>query len=551
MAVATRQRSLFNSRRGRIIKENLTAYAFLAPALILVFVFGLFPVAFAFFVSLHRWRRFPDAFIGVGNFERTLGNLSYVLLFWLAVGALFAALIVVRRMWQRRREDPRAFLFAIPGLAAAALTAAVTYWFFTLLPVILDIPQRLRTVAATRDTFINEMIASFSAESVLPAANLLLVLLPVTLAVIVGFMWWMRYENAPANLGRWALVFLLILMGILIFQANALAFSAAVETATAAGDAMPLWSQVLMISVGAVMVIAAFYLWRAASRTFENARSLAMLGAAFLLAFGGIILVMFLPPAINSGDAKMFNGFANTVWYSLGTVPLQIIIGMVLAYMLFQKVRGRTLFRIVYFLPYIMPWIATSIVFRLLFSNRAMSPANQFIGNFGIVPQKWLLEPTGVFELMIPGLPDLLAGPGLALVVIMIYGIWTYMGYDAVVFLAGLGGISPELYEAARIDGANKWHEFRYITFPLLSPTTFYLVMIAVIGTFQAFTQIYIMRTPAASRAVDVVSLYVYDTVSTNNQLGYGSALAIVLFAVILILTLVQSRLLGRRVFYG
>jgi multiple sugar transport system permease protein len=133
----------------------------------------------------------------------------------------------------------------------------------------------------------------------------------------------------------------------------------------------------------------------------------------------------------------------------------------------------------------------------------------------------------------------------------MIYGIWTYMGYDAVVFLAGLGGISPELYEAARIDGANKWHEFRYITFPLLSPTTFYLVMIAVIGTFQAFTQIYIMRTPAASRAVDVVSLYVYDTVSTNNQLGYGSALAIVLFAVILILTLVQSRLLGRRVFYG
>lgn len=551
MALTHQRESLINGKRRRILVENLTAYAFLAPALILVFLFGIFPVAFAFFVSMHRWRRFPDEFIGINNYERALGNLTYPLLFWLAVGAVVFALVLVRRMWKRRTEDPHAFWFMIPGLFSAAFVAAAVNWFFTLLPVILDIPQRLRGQATSRRAFIEALIASFSAESVTPAANIMLILLPVALVMAVGFQLWKRYSGASLNIARWTLIFLLLLIGALIFSMNAQAFQLALEEAQADGAGMPLWSQVLLISAGAVMVISAFWLWRAAGRQFSDRRAVVMISAAFLLVFGGVVLVMFLPPALNSGDQKMMEGFANTIWFSLGTVPLQIIIGMILAYMLFQRIKGRVFFRIVYFLPYIMPYVATSIVYRLLFSNRETSPINQFIGTFGLAPQKWLLEPTGVFQLAFGSLPDFLAGPGLALVVIMIYGIWTYMGYDAVVFLAGLGNIGNELYEAARIDGANKWHEFRYITFPLLSPTTFYLVMIAVIGTFQAFTQIYVMRTPAAARSVDVVSLYVYDTVQVNNQMGYGSALAIVLFAVILGLTIVQNRVLGRRVFYG
>ena len=134
----------------------------------------------------------------------------------------------------------------------------------------------------------------------------------------------------------------------------------------------------------------------------------------------------------------------------------------------------------------------------------------------------------------------------------MLYTTWTYIGYDAVVFLAGLGNVPPELYEVARIDGASSWTLFRHITLPLLSPTTFFLSLIAVIGTFQAFTQIWIMRTPAAQSSVDTMGVYIFRVVQdTDPNLGYGSAMAFVLFAVILLLTIFQNRIMGSRVFYG
>jgi multiple sugar transport system permease protein len=201
-----------------------------------------------------------------------------------------------------------------------------------------------------------------------------------------------------------------------------------------------------------------------------------------------------------------------------------------------------------------MPFVATSIVFNLIFSFRSSSPANNVLRFFGVPVQKWLTEPTGIFTLLFGSdVPNFLTGPSLALIVIMAYTTWTYIGYDAVVFLAGLGNISPELYEAARIDGASTWSIFRYITLPLLSPTTFFLSLIAVIGTFQAFTQIWIMRNPASQRAVDTLGVYIFETVRnpSNPNMGYGSAMAFVLFGVILLLTLFQNRIMGSKVFYG
>jgi ABC-type sugar transport system permease subunit len=200
-----------------------------------------------------------------------------------------------------------------------------------------------------------------------------------------------------------------------------------------------------------------------------------------------------------------------------------------------------------------MPFIATSVVFTLLFSHRQDSIINHLIGAVGVEPQKWLLEPTPVGKLIFgAGLPDFLNGPSLALLVIIVYAIWTYAGYDTVVFLAGLGNISPELYEAARIDGANGWQIFRRITLPLLSPTTFFLSLVAVIGTFQAFTQLWMMRNPASNRTTDTLSIYIFRQLSDSTpNYGYGSALAFVLFGVILLLTIFQNRLAGRRVFYG
>jgi multiple sugar transport system permease protein len=233
-----------------------------------------------------------------------------------------------------------------------------------------------------------------------------------------------------------------------------------------------------------------------------------------------VVLVAWLcmaeaPAALSAADDDLLQGFWVTVMYAGGTVPVQLTIGLLLAYLLFQPIRYRSFFRMVYFIPYITPFVATSIVFRIIFDAGKTAPANRMLAIVGIEPQRWILERSSIGSLL--GLPDFLAGPALALIVIMIYSTWTYIGYDAVIFLAGLGNISGELYEAARIDGANGWRIFRHITLPLLSPTIFFLSLVAIIGTFQAFTQIWILRTGAVGSKVNTASVYIFDELQNSN----------------------------------
>jgi multiple sugar transport system permease protein len=147
--------------------------------------------------------------------------------------------------------------------------------------------------------------------------------------------------------------------------------------------------------------------------------------------------------------------------------------------------------------------------------------------------------------------PEWAAGPSLALVVIMMYSIWVYVGYDTVIYLAGLGNISSELTEAAEIDGAGKWQVFRHIIFPLLSPTTYFLSLIAIIGTFKAFAHIWVMRHEFSVGTVNTFSVTIFLEFFEKLRFGYASALAFVLFAIILTLTLINNRIQGTRVFYG
>jgi multiple sugar transport system permease protein len=206
----------------------------------------------------------------------------------------------------------------------------------------------------------------------------------------------------------------------------------------------------------------------------------------------------------------------------------------------------------VFFVPYVMPTVATAMVFRLLFSERSTSIANQVVTWFGLAPQKWLAEPRPVLEVFFGlQLPATWAGPSLALVTIIIFGVWTFVGYNVVIFLAGLSTIPPELYDAGQLDGANGWALFRYITLPLLSPVTFYLALIGFIGTFKAFNSIYAMRLPQAQGTVDTVSVVIFDTMYKANQYGEAAAQAILLFGLVVGLTYMQQRLIGARVFYG
>jgi multiple sugar transport system permease protein len=311
------------------------------------------------------------------------------------------------------------------------------------------------------------------------------------------------------------------------------------------------WAGLGWFVAGAALFVVAYLLWQ---RGKSGSRLLWVWRAAALivLVVGGVVMGRGWGMMLVEGDKYFLNSLPITLYYSLGTVPLELALALVLAYLLYQKIRGKEFFRMIYFLPYITPLVATGVVFRTIFNPRDTSLANQFIGLFNWGPFKWLFEPKP-FNQVVWGLDleGFWAGPSMALVSVMIFGIWTFVGYNTVIFLAGLGSIPGELYEAAEIDGANKVQAFRHITIPLLSPVTFYLALVAFIGTFKAFNHLYVMRTPAAQSTINVTSVTIFDTFYKANQYGYAAAQAILLFLLILALTQVQNKVFGEKVFYG
>ncbi len=250
-------------------------------------------------------------------------------------------------------------------------------------------------------------------------------------------------------------------------------------------------------------------------------------------------------------DSEMWPALGATISYAILSVPVQLLIALVLAYLLFQKIRGKSFFRVALFLPYVTSTVASAAIWARLYSPD-IGIINQSLSLFGIQPLQWLLEDKGIFTLLANALsvklPPGFTGPSLALVSIVIYTTWVFVGYDMTIFLAGLGNIPGELYEAARIDGADGWALFRYITVPLLSPTTFFLSLITIIGTFKAFNHIWVMTQ--GDNGTTTASILIYRQMYEFQRAGYASALAFLLFTVILIVTIIQNRTAGRQVNY-
>src|SRR5436309_5268049 len=256
--------------------------------------------------------------------------------------------------------------------------------------------------------------------------------------------------------------------------------------------------------------------------------------------------------AIRSPD--FWRSLSTTFTYVIFTVPLEIAQSLVLAYRLFQKMRGRGIYRTVYYLPYVTSFVAAAAVFFWVFHPQ-YGLVNDVIGIFGIGPQRWLDEPNGIFDLAASGfgitLPEWLAGPSLALVVLSLVTIWHYLGYQIVIFLAGLSNISPEYYEAARLDGASERQIFTKITLPLLSPTTFFVFTIASIGALRSFDTIFVLTGGGPLDTTRTVTLLLFRPAFQQAQFGLAAALAFILTLIILLFTLFQFRVLGRRVTYG
>lgn len=284
----------------------------------------------------------------------------------------------------------------------------------------------------------------------------------------------------------------------------------------------------------------------------------------FLLLIGVASVAVLLPYLAEAGDEGMFASLRVTIWYSLGTVPVQLALGLLLASFLYQKIPAKQVFRVIYLLPYIVPSVASAAVFERLFSLKPESFANQVLALFGKPSAQWLLEPKGIFfllsgERMAAMSENVIAnywlswaqGPSLALVSIMFFNWWVFVGYYALIYTNGLSNIPGQLYEAAEVDGAGKLTVFFKITLPLLSPTTYFLTLLGIIGTFKAFAHIYVLRHPAARGEVDPMSVQIFFTFFRKSRFGYAAAMSLLLFAIVLVLTLVQRRIMKERVHYG
>ena len=249
-------------------------------------------------------------------------------------------------------------------------------------------------------------------------------------------------------------------------------------------------------------------------------------------------------------DADFLRSLLLTAVYVAGTVPLEMAAGLALAVLLHQRLRFRGLFRLLYFLPYVTSQVAVAMVWGWVF-NPSYGAANGLLASVGLPPQRWLLDPGGIFA------PD--APPSLALATIMLVTVWYYLGFHAVVFLSGLNAIPEELVEAARIDGASNLQLFRHITFPLLSPTTYFLLLVASIGAMTSFNLVYVMGGGGQAfgcagnplGTTQVGALFVFDRFWCQTQLGYASAAAFALGLVVFAVSAVNGRFFSRRVVYA
>lgn len=553
---------IFAGRRGRKLKDNILAYALLFPAFLIIFTFGIFPLAFSAYQStLTGLNKIVGTYVGLGNYVKAVDNLTYVIGFWLAIGAVYVGaqtLLKTRKLAQERAERP--WLLAIPATILTVGLLLFVRFFFLFLPELLRVADKMRTAQRAGEGPPSLLFRQFVSEAFhMPAIQqaFWLSIGVLVIALIVSYIFNRILPDSRHQgeyFGNFLQISLLFIISAVLGWYTWSEVQRAYAEAIANGESLSIWTQVLTISAGFVLLLLSWWLWNSASERNSNMSTVLRLGAAVVLMIGGYLLIVELPTAIGAGDKKWWVGLQTTVYYSLGTIPFQLAISLMLATILFQDIRGKSLFRVIYFLPYITPVVGAAAIFRILFSGRVDAPINRIVTAFGFGALGWLNEPNGIFQMMLGEsvkLPGWAVGPSLSLVVVIIFSIWTFVGFNTVIFLAGLGSIPFPLYESASIDGAGRWSQFRHITLPLLSPTIYLLTLYAVIGTFKAFTHIFVLRTGAALGTTDTASVVIFDAFNRDTRIGYASALAMLLLLIVMGLTIFNNRVASKRVFYG
>ncbi|MDD3424739.1 sugar ABC transporter permease [Sphaerochaeta sp.] len=223
-------------------------------------------------------------------------------------------------------------------------------------------------------------------------------------------------------------------------------------------------------------------------------------------------------------DDQFKAALKNTIVYTAGTVPFTLLASLFLAVILNQGIKARNFFRTVSFFPYIASLVAVAAVWNMIF-NPSKGPVNMLLYALG-------------FE----NVPGWAADKDWAMVTIILFSVWKYMGYYMIIYLAGLQGINPELYEAANLDGTNAWQRFRYVTVPQLSATTFFILVMLTIQCFKVYDIVYMVTQAGPGTATLVLVYDIYNKAFISWNLGSASAVAMVLFALVLTVTLIQFK---------
>ncbi|MFD1718735.1 carbohydrate ABC transporter permease [Georgenia deserti] len=226
-------------------------------------------------------------------------------------------------------------------------------------------------------------------------------------------------------------------------------------------------------------------------------------------------------------DPYFFIALRNTAWYTLMFVPLGLVVALATALLLNRNVRVSALFRTFFYIPVVSSTVATATIWYWLL-NPQFGMLNVALGWFGIDGPAWLYDSQW------------------AMPAIVLMSVWAGFGTNMMIYLGGLQGIPPQLYEAARIDGATWWQQFRYITLPSLSRTTFLVSTLLVIGAFQVFDQAYVLTKGGPANSTITLVYYVYTQGFGNLEMGYASAISFVLFAIIAVFAVINARVTGK-----
>jgi multiple sugar transport system permease protein len=231
------------------------------------------------------------------------------------------------------------------------------------------------------------------------------------------------------------------------------------------------------------------------------------------------------------GNSTFWTSVRNTLVYAVGHIVPTVFLSMGLAIALNQPIRGRSFFRTLYFLPIVAPVVATSLVWAWAYHSE-FGIFNYFVRLLGFNAIPWLTDSSW------------------ALPSVIIWSIWAGLGYSVILFLAALQNVSRDQVEASKLDGASDWQTFRYITFAAISPTTFFVVVLQIIGSFQVFTEVYVMTQGGPGYSTYTVIYYLFLTGWNAFRFGYASAVAVFLFVVLATITFIQFKVQRRWVHY-